>query len=186
MADVLAPQLAMSMNSLDVLPRLVLPEGYDLKSFAEGDAAAWEEIIHDSFGVEFSFAQSMATSQHFRPERVKFIRFDGTPIATASAWSTDDCIGYLHMVGVHSKHLGHGLGGQVSLAALYQMASEGRTRVLLNTDDFRIPAIKTYLKLGFVPLLVHHNHIQRWTSILTKIGRLDILRGLPNAYRESD
>lgn len=73
------------------------------------------------------------------------------------------------MVGALSDHGGKGLGLQVSLAALYQMRRDGRLASILETDDFRIPAIKTYLKLGYKPLLIHKNQGDRWSQIFKSL-----------------
>jgi len=80
----------------------------------------------------------------------------------------------LHMVGVAKKHTGKGLGFQVSLAALHQMAKEGSEFAVLQTDDFRLPAIKTYLKLGFKPVIVDENQIERWNAIFKQMGINDV------------
>lgn len=182
MSEMLKPQLLMRLDTLSALPPVALPAGYTLRPYREGDASAWEMVIDDSFGGTHRFQQEMAASEFFLPERVKFICFEDAPIATASAWTNGEGMGYLHMVGVHRKHLGHGLGAQVSLAALHHMVKEGRSVAILNTDDFRIPAIKTYLKLGFVPEVSHENHIQRWSNVLNEIGRADLLALLPKTY----
>ena len=60
-----------------------------------------------------------------------------------------------------SSEGGRGLGFHVSLACTHIMAAEGRTSAVLQTDDFRLPAIKSYLRLGFAPLLMHENQRQR-------------------------
>jgi len=39
----------------------------------------------------------------------------------------------------------------VSLAALYYMRDQGFASAALTTDDVRLPAIGSYLGLGFVP-----------------------------------
>jgi mycothiol synthase len=62
---------------------------------------------------------------------------------------------------------GKGLGLQVSLAALHHMANSGKEASILETDDFRIPAIKTYLRLGYKPLLIHENQAERWKDLIT-------------------
>ena len=41
---------------------------------------------------------------------------------------------------------------------------------MLDTDDFRLPAIKNYLNLGFVPVYVGENHGERWRIIFKKLG----------------
>ena len=55
------------------------------------------------------------------------------------------------------------------------MAAEGRTWAVLQTDDFRIPAVKTYLKLGFEPLIVHENQPKRWKDVFSAIGRPELI-----------
>jgi mycothiol synthase len=55
------------------------------------------------------------------------------------------------------------------------MRCEGRRRAELRTDDFRVAAIKTYLKLGFEPLLVAENQRRRWRDVLAAIGRGDLV-----------
>ena len=69
------------------------------------------------------------------------------------------------MVGAGSAFKGNGLGYQVSLAALHRMADEKKQRVILHTDDFRLPAIVIYLRLGFKPEIVHDSHELRWQKI---------------------
>jgi mycothiol synthase len=70
----------------------------------------------------------------------------------------------------------------VSLAAMKQAKSEGFQRMALTTDDWRIPAIKTYLRLGFIPVVVHENQIKRWKDVLHEINREDLLSLIPSLY----
>jgi mycothiol synthase len=85
------------------------------------------------------------------------------------------------MVAVRPGHQGKRLGYWVGLAAMHQMAREGARRAILRTDDFRIPAIKTYLRLGFEPLLTHKNQRQRWLAVLDEIGGGHAHAGLRDA-----
>ena len=39
----------------------------------------------------------------------------------------------------------------------------------LNTDDWRTPAIRTYLSLGFKPEIIADNQVERWSKILSNI-----------------
>jgi len=73
--------------------------------------------------------------------------------------------GYLHWVGVLPEHRGKRLGEWVSLAVLHEFTRLGLTDAVLNTDDFRLPAIKTYYRLGFVPEMSHPSHEERWAKI---------------------
>jgi len=59
----------------------------------------------------------------------------------------------------------------VSLAVLKAMASRGDTDAMLETDDARIPAIRSYLALGFTPVYAPDDdqgldHRHRWSAVL--------------------
>jgi hypothetical protein len=40
---------------------------------------------------------------------------------------------------------------------------------MLDTDDFRLPAVKTYLNLDFVPIYVDVDQPDRWCEVLEKL-----------------
>ena len=67
-------------------------------------------------------------------------------------------------------HAGKQLGYIVSAAVMKCLIDAGYSDIYLKTDDFRIPAIKTYLKLGFEPHYAADDHKQRWNSILNKLN----------------
>ncbi|BBH22342.1 hypothetical protein Back11_36870 [Paenibacillus baekrokdamisoli] len=166
------PQLVMKNDNLFELPELICPPGFHIRSFQSGDEQHWEQLVSVSFGRERDFQTAIGSHPYFHPERVIFIFFGDTPVATATAWFQDKLeeeAGYLHMVGAHPDYAGWGLGYAVSLAALLQMRKEGKLKAVLQTDDFRIPAIKTYLKLAFQPVDEHESHKERWSSILSKL-----------------
>ncbi len=70
------------------------------------------------------------------------------------------------MVGVLPAFQGKGLGYQISLAVLYQLVAGHLKDAVVLTYDFRLTAIKIYLKLGFEPFLIHENQRDRWRNIL--------------------
>jgi mycothiol synthase len=169
------PQLAMMFHSLQDLPPLQLPDGYHGRSLRAGEEKEWENIVSGAFNRLFRFDEKLSAFELYTADRVQFIcDAEDRPVATATAWHREkwgsDC-GYLHIVGVLSAHGGKGLGAQVSLLALRRMEQEGYTKAVLNTDDFRLPAIRTYLKLGFVPYMDHESHQSRWTAITEQLRR---------------
>jgi mycothiol synthase len=168
-------QLIMVKDDLSMLPCIALPDGFYTRSYHPGDEAAWEQIIAESFQKQIDFYQRMRSDIEFMPERIQFIcTRENLPVATSSAWYKsrwNQHTGYMHMVGVLPKFSGRGLGYSVSLAALERMVVEGRTKAVLQTDDFRIPAIVTYLKLGFCPLFHAEDHVSRWSAICNKLGK---------------
>jgi mycothiol synthase len=172
------PQLCMKRPCLDGLPEITLPPGYTIRTSREGDGPHWARIIRESFANstfdESSFERIMMTNPAYRPDRIFFsCGSDGLPCGTASAYRADSYgagVGYIHYVGVCPMHAGKGLGALLSLAVLHQFRAEGLQSAVLQTDDFRLPAIKTYLKLGFLPLIVHENQPARWNDVFEKLG----------------
>ena len=170
-------QLRMVRPNLEDLPKLIIPEEYGLRSYIEGDEIHWANIISDSFGGSKRTAEDtrkeITEREVFLPDGLFFITYEDIPVGTACAWrqsKQETEVGYVHMVGVHSKHTGHKLGKWVSLAVLYYFRDNGFICSLLDTDDFRIPAIKTYLNLGFIPLYVEDTQQSRWIQIFETLG----------------
>ena len=60
---------------------------------------------------------------------------------------------------------GRGLGYQVTLAVLYDFAGRRLTDSVLETDDWRLPAIATYLKCGYRPDEREAGDCDRWTAV---------------------
>ena len=78
--------------------------------------------------------------------------------------------GELGWVAAHPAHAGKGLGMAVCGAVVNRLRRGGYSRIYLNTDDFRLPALKTYLKLGWQPFIFVPDMEQRWREIYTKLN----------------
>ena len=63
------------------------------------------------------------------------------------------------------EHSGKRLGAVVSAAATRRLVEAGYTDIYLLTDDFRLPAIKTYLSLGWRPVLGEAGMADRWSAV---------------------
>lgn len=172
------PQPVMVLPSLRQLPPVCLPQGYLLRSFRTGDEDPWNRLLDAAFerppGAT-SFAEEMASDPVFEPERILFVFPEGDeeePVATASAWHRPAFgarYGYLHWVGAHPEFRGRKLGYWVSVAAMHYASEEGREAVLLETSFGRLPALKTYLNLGFQPVLTDSRHAENWRQALAKL-----------------
>ena len=173
----MARQLRMVRPNLEDLPELQLPSGYSMRTYREGDEVHWAHIISDSFGGRKRTAQDTRNEitgrDVFIPEGLYFATHQDIPVGTACAWrqSVDETeVGYVHMVGVVTEHTGHKLGKWVSLAVLSYFRDNGFKCSMLDTDDFRIPAVKTYLNLGFIPVYVEEGQPERWQKIFETLG----------------
>lgn len=167
-----SPQLLMRRTNLHRLPPLELPANFQLRTYREGDSEAWRTIIGESFGEARSaedFQKAMLERPDSAPDKIYFVAApDGVLCATAAAYG-DNKRGYVHYVGLRPAYAGNKLGYWVSLAVLHDFARRGCTDCILDTDDFRVPALKTYLRLGFHPVIRHPNQPLRWRAIAARL-----------------
>ncbi|MCJ7822097.1 MAG: GNAT family N-acetyltransferase, partial [Armatimonadetes bacterium] len=68
------------------------------------------------------------------------------------------------------EHRGRGLGRALVLSVLRRLREVGVASATLDTDDFRLPAIRLYLALGFRPELTHESHAERWRDVRRELG----------------
>jgi mycothiol synthase len=175
MAEVKSPQLRMLLRSLESLPPVELPEGFELRRYRPGDQQAWVDLLNSTLSLgewdQRRAEERMTGSVHVVADGVHFITRDGVPVATACLTHHDEMEeAELGWVGVSPHFQGLGLGYTVCLATLHYIRDRGYHAVVLFTDDHRLAAIKTYLKLGFEPLMVHESHPERWSAVLAKLG----------------
>lgn len=78
--------------------------------------------------------------------------------------------GELGWVAADPAYRGRGLGSAVCAAVTRRFLEAGYRRIFLKTDDFRLPALKTYLKLGYEPDLFATDMPERWRAICSQLN----------------
>lgn len=73
-------------------------------------------------------------------------------------------------VAVHPTFQGRGIGKLITGAAVAKAQELGPRPIYLLTDDFRVPALCSYLKLGFAPDGSHGSYAERWEEIFARLG----------------
>lgn len=107
----------------------------------------------------------------YEEEKCYFILEDGKPVATITLiCDSETQNGVVHMVGSNPACRGKGIGNMLGDIAVYVLKTAGMQTASLKTDDFRIPAIKAYLRAGFQPELSTEDFVQRWDAIYQKLG----------------
>jgi mycothiol synthase len=164
-------QLLMRRHDLNNLPPMpALPPGYSLREFREDDAPALARLFKAAFGDENWTPDQVRERLVTAPEvqKVFVVTHGDQPVATTSVRVLPERFpgsGYVHWVAADPEHQGQRLGYVVTLAALYEFARMGLNDAVLETDDDRLAAIKTYQNLGFVPEHRDPLHIERWAKI---------------------
>ena len=153
-----------------------LPVGYETVTYSEGLENEWVTIISESFNKEKTvddWQKSLLDREGYSPDRVYFIRekLSGEMCATGSAVRGGGAEhGYLHYVGVRPKWAGHKLGFYISCVATESFKTDACTDAVLNTDPPRLAALKTYLRIGYRPQVMHEAHVEIWEKVLRQTG----------------
>lgn len=160
------------------VPAYTLPEGYTVKKITEvpDGVQQWLQVISHGLveGVrdEAFYQRVMVQERGFDPEYCFLVMYGDEAVATLDillyTWRND---GHLHMVACKENHRGKGLATALNLLALHTVRELGFATASLTTDDQRIPAIKSYYKVGFQPDLSTQDYVERWAKINEKIGR---------------
>ncbi len=156
------------LQSLPLMPEL--PAGYTLREYKDSDLEPLAKTLDLAFD-DVDWTPDLLKERLIEaPDVVKtfVVEFEGKPIATASARIMDDKFpgsGYLHWVGVHPDHRGKQLGTIVTIAVLREFVKLGCKDAVLETQDQRLPAIKTYKNMGFTEEHIHETHSLRWAMI---------------------
>ncbi len=160
------------------LPPFTLPAGCAVVSYqGPQDRQPWLDccragLIPDDAGME-AFENTILRHADLIPERdVLFLDIAGRRAATITpVYHPDSGRGEIHMVSVHRDYRGRGLGNGLMALALRALAPREPRLIYLTTDDWRLPAIKSYLSAGFLPVIYGEgDKIDRWRAALQKLG----------------
>lgn len=155
-----------------------LPEGVAIDTYANRENALneWLDIVQYGLtnGVEDEayYKMCMIDRENY-DEKLNFIlTVDGNAAATITViCDYNKKQGYIHMVACKPEYRGRGLGTILNKIAMNTLVKEGMTTAYLTTDDWRIPAIKSYLRCGFKPDVSTDNFKERWDKIYAEIGK---------------
>jgi len=188
------PQLFMRLPELTDLPAAP-PHGpdYALRTAVPADHEQLAELLSEAFGDRWD-AERVAAE--FSPgngvEATYVVVSPAGVVATASARRLPDRYpdaGYVHYVGVRIGDRGRRLGEVVTRRVLAHFVAAGLDQAVLETDDFRLPAVRTYLRLGFVPQPQTPGEARRWSRVLRNLTRTGAgaakAPGTPGHHRSS-
>ena len=178
--------ICMVRENLADLPQHSLPAGYTARPFAPGDRATWLRIWRASETFETirpsHFDESFGDDPGAMIRRAMFLVSPaGKDVGTITAWYEKRYLrrpwGRIHWVAVLPNHRGRGLSRGMMTLAMNRLWALGHRRAMLATQTTRIPAIRTYLRFGFVPALTDAGSADAWRLVA---GHVDhpALKGL--------
>ena len=163
-----------------------IPKDIVLKTYYDIENAEYEwcEIVKymeqdkplEKTDSEEFFSRMMNPYPCFEQDKCFFLQVNDTLAATITIiCDYEKAEGYVHMVACKPEFRGKGLGTLLNKIALFTLKTEGMKTAYLTTDDWRIPAIRSYLKAGFfADTKTHDDFKQRWDKIYKIIEELEV------------
>lgn len=151
------------------MPTQTTPQGFTLRGYRAGDEDSWVSLInYGDYGSDWDRARFDEYIQGpERKEGSKVIERDGMIVAAtfASVQPDMDNMGRVDFVTSLPEYRGFGLGRLVCSEVVRYLVDRGYSRVILFTDDWRLPAIGLYLSMGFEPQMTREDMTGRWRAI---------------------
>ena len=159
------------IHKLQSAPVYTLTEGFSLRFFQPGDEQMllelWLNGLTENTSME-NWASNITAFPTLLPQRDIYIICDasGKAVATTIAFTRPENEGLLHMVAAAPEARGHKLGYFMTAYGIEKLIREGEAKIMrLNTDDFRKPAVLTYLRAGFQPVLYEEGMQECWQAL---------------------
>lgn len=163
-------QLFMTLpGPLSAVVQASLADGLVLRAATETDEAAIATVLAESFEEEWDTARVRAEFSDASDVPVTWVVEDEQGVlGVASERIMPDTYpdaGYVHYVGVLNRARGRRVGAALTVRCVQGFADRGLSTTVLETDDFRAPAVVTYLRLGFVPTYRSDEERSAWSAL---------------------
>jgi len=180
----------MMIHRMEEIRTAPVKEGWHIRTFRPGEEKIWQDICrHGLVDANDSDPWSWAITarENLVPEKDLFFacREDDVPMATTIGYVRPNGVGDIHMVACHADARGNKLGEALLAHAMAKLKTEmpGENRITrLTTDDWRLPAIKGYIRAGFLPVLYDDDMEERWGKVLAQLG----FSGIPMATEDGE
>jgi mycothiol synthase len=146
--------------------------GYAFRTYRPGDEEGWlDTLATGEFGPwdRPRLDRLLAGERAPLPrEGVVFATSHDVPVGVANLFLYEQAgrpYSELGWVVVRPEHRGRGLAYEVCRRLLHFAKTLQHHYTYLTTQDFRVGAIKTYLRLGFEPELTEPDHWARWNEL---------------------
>jgi mycothiol synthase len=168
-------QMLWPSHGLLMPPPVSLAPGLVLRAYRAGDEEGWYAVMEKAGFGHWDQERFLPFFRRLLPEGLFF----GVDAATGRIVATAQALhglsdqhpfgGELGWVAGDPAYRGRGLGMAVCAAVTQRFLQAGYTRIYLKTDDFRLPALKIYLKLGYKPFLFAPDMAERWRAVCDQL-----------------
>jgi len=160
---------------LDAPPSVRLPFGYMMRTYHPGDEIRFFEVMGLAGWPGWNGERLRSWLSRILPEGWFMVIHAESDEIVATAMALQDQLefgrlgGELGWLACDPAHRGNGLGLAVSAAVTARLINEGYHNIHLYTEHWRLAAIKTYLKLGYIPYLYRLEMRERWRAVCAQL-----------------
>lgn len=154
---------------------LETPTGYSLRTYCLGDEAGFYRVMAGAGWPGWDDQRLEPWKARMLPKCWFLVVHDASQEIVASAMGIQDH-SKLHPLGAElgwvacdPAHQGKHLGTVVCSAVTARLLQIGYENIHLYTEDWRLAALKTYLRLGYQPLLLDQSYWARWEQICAQL-----------------
>jgi len=164
-------QMVWPERLLDPRPSIRLASGYTLRTYRPGDETGFFKVMERAGWPGWDEEKLRPWIARVPPGSWFMIVDDPSGEIVATAMGLHDHTdlhpfgGELGWVAADPAHAGKALGGAVSAAVTARLIAAGYRNIHLYTEHWRLAALKTYLRLGFVPFLYAPEMAGRWRAV---------------------
>lgn len=166
-------QMVWPEHLLNAPPAVRLPPGYTLRTYRRGDKVRFYEIMELAGWPGWDDKVLQPWLPRILPEGwFMVIHKESSEVVTTVMALRSDVYpagGELGWLAGDPAHAGKGLGLAVSAAVTARFIDAEYRNIHLYTEHWRLAALKTYLKLGYVPLLDTPEMPECWRVICAQL-----------------
>jgi len=157
-------------------PPVELPAGYTLRLYQPGDETRFYQVMALAGWPGWDEAKLQPWLFRILPQGWFMAVHQTSNQIVASAMATHDhtwlypFCGEVGWLAADPAHTGRGLGTAVTAAVTARFIAAGYRCIHLYTEIFRLPALKIYLKLGYIPFLTKPESPGHWRTICEQLN----------------
>jgi len=163
-------QMVWPEHRLNTPPVVQLPPDYTLRTYRRGDEPRFYRVMELAGWPGWNDEKLRPWMVRIPPESWFMVVHAESGEIVATAMGLHDASeqhpfgGELGWVAGAPAHAGKGLGMAVSAAVTARLIHAGYRDIHLYTEHWRLAALKTYFKLGYIPFLYTPEMPERWRA----------------------
>jgi mycothiol synthase len=153
-----------------------IADGYSIRNYQAGDEEAFLALMAETDfdrwtqeKLDYNLSRVLPAGWFFAVE-FPAQRIVGTAMCLHNYTGQNPFTGDLGWLACHPQHRGRGLGFALSALVTRRFCEAGYTQIQLHTEYYRLAAIKTYSRLGYVPVMYCREMYELWKHVCRQLG----------------